>query len=117
MAAKRIDATDDADICTSIIVACELRYGIVKRASKRLLDQLEAILNETNIMPFDKEADHHYANIHCDLERKGMPIGAHDLLIAAHTLALGAVLVTDNVREFQRVPGLKIENWLRPTNE
>jgi tRNA(fMet)-specific endonuclease VapC len=61
----------------------------------------------------DAPSDGHYASLRTALERAGTPIGANDMLIAAHALATDSILVTDNVKEFSRVPGLKIENWLR----
>lgn len=73
---------------------------------------MEAVLAALEIAPFEADADRHYATIRRALQRKGMPIGANDLLIAAHARALDAVCVTDNVSEFKRVPGLKVENWL-----
>jgi tRNA(fMet)-specific endonuclease VapC len=98
-----------------MIVAAELRYGATKKGSQRLTAQLEAVLSALEIVPFDEPADAAYAQIRTALEAAGKPIGANDLLIAAHGLALGYVLVTDNQRAFSRVPGLACENWLRPT--
>jgi len=101
-------------IATSIIVAGELRYGAERRGSARLTDQLEAVLALLPILPLEDDADSHYGRLRADLERRGQPIGGNDMLIAAHALTLGATLVTDNVREFERVRGLTIANWLRP---
>lgn len=101
------------EVFTSIIVACELRYGAHKRGSARLTAQLEAVLQVLAVAPFESPADTAYAAIRADLERAGLPIGANDLLIAAHALALDSVLVTDNTREFSRIEGLRCENWLR----
>jgi tRNA(fMet)-specific endonuclease VapC len=112
-AAQRIDAIAVADICTSIVVACELRYGAAKRGSARLSSQLETILEATSVLPLDEGVDRHYAAIRCDLERRGRPIRANDMLIAAHALALNCTLVTDNIGEFERVRDLRLENWLR----
>ncbi|MDP2751733.1 MAG: type II toxin-antitoxin system VapC family toxin [Rhodocyclaceae bacterium] len=100
------------EICTSIIVACELRYGAAKRASPVLIQRVEDLLVSLAVLPFDSEADQHYADIRVILERTGQIIGSNDLLIAAHSRALGATLITHNLREFERVPGLKIESWL-----
>jgi len=101
------------DAATSIIVAAELRFGAEKRGSARLLGQLEAILADIPVLPFDAPADRAYARTRQALERSGASISANDLLIAAHALALDCILVTDNEREFSRVPGLRVENWLR----
>ena len=111
--AEHIAAVGEARVFTSVIVACELRYGIAKRGSKRLTRQVEAILGALTIEPLESEVETIYASIRVALERKGIPIGAHDLLIAAHAVALDAVCVTDNVAEFKRVTGLTIENWVR----
>lgn len=110
--AARIAKVGEATVFTSIIAACELRYGAVKRGSAKLTRQVEAVLGAMQILPFEADADRHYAAIRAALERKGTPIGANNMLIAAHARALGAVCVTGNVAEFKRVPALKVENWL-----
>lgn len=110
--AVRIAEIGEANVLTSIVVACELRYGAAKRGSKRLTRQVETVLGAMTILPFEPGADRHYAAIRTALERKGTPIGAHDMLIAAHARAIEAVCVTDNVADFKRVPALKVENWL-----
>lgn len=109
---QRIRQIGETDICTSIIVAAELRYGAVKRGSARLTAQVETVLNAIEIVPFEAPADIAYRQIRTDLERTGQPIGGNDLLIAAQALALGHTVVTDNVREFSRIDGLVWENWL-----
>ncbi|WP_375284582.1 type II toxin-antitoxin system VapC family toxin [Sphingobium yanoikuyae] len=111
--AAHITEVGEDNIATSIIVASELRYGAERRGSPRLSAQLEAILELLPILPLGDDADAHYGRLRADLERRGAPIGANDMLIAAHALAIGATLVTDNVREFERVEGLVIANWLR----
>jgi len=111
--AKRLARVGTSNICTSIIVAAELRYGAKKRGSVALSAQLEAVLGRLEIIPFEEPADTTYAVLRTELERAGKPIGANDLLIAAHALALSCILVTDNEKEFVRVPHLKLENWLR----
>jgi tRNA(fMet)-specific endonuclease VapC len=103
----------ESHVCTSIIVAAELRYGAQKHGAVRLLRQLEAVLGRLDILPFGAPADSTYALLRTNLEKSGKPIGANDLLIAAHALTLGCAIVTDNEREFARVPGLRLENWLR----
>jgi tRNA(fMet)-specific endonuclease VapC len=102
----------EASVCTSLVVAAELRYGAVKRGSARLTRQVEAILSAVRILPFEEPADRRYAELRAHLERSGTPIGPNDMLIAAHALALGLVVVSGNEREFARVPGLAVENWL-----
>jgi len=111
-AGKIAELGEDA-VATSIIVAAELRYGAAKRGSARLAAQLESILTAIEIIPLEAPADAAYGAVRVALEAAGTPIGANDLLIAAQTLALDMVLVTNNEKEFGRVNGLTIENWLR----
>jgi tRNA(fMet)-specific endonuclease VapC len=109
---QRINTVGETHICTSIIVACELRFGAAKSGSIRLANQLEQILAVLPVIPLAHPVDRHYGEIRSTLEQAGTPIGPNDLLIAAHTLALDLTLVTANTREFQRVPNLKLDNWL-----
>ncbi len=111
--AQRIKAIGEANICTSIIVAAELRYGTAKKASPRLSAQVEAVLGVLDTVPFDSPADEFYGSIRTQLELAGTPIGGNDLLIAAQALALDHTLVTDNDSEFSRIDGLRVENWLK----
>ncbi|EQB31380.1 type II toxin-antitoxin system VapC family toxin [Sphingobium ummariense] len=111
--AAHIAEVGENNIATSIIVASELRYGAERRGFPRLTAQLEAILELLPILPLGDDANAHYGRLRADLERRGTPIGANDMLIAAHALTIRATLVTDNVREFERVDGLVIANWLR----
>ena len=113
-AARRLAVVGETTVCTSIVVACELRYGVAKKDSPQLSDRVEILLGSLEVLPLDKESDRRYAKIRAHLDRLGKPIGPNDLLIAAHTLALDLTLVTDNVEEFARVPGLSAENWLEP---
>jgi tRNA(fMet)-specific endonuclease VapC len=113
--ANRIAVVGEAEIATSIIVASELRYGAERRGSDRLTRQLEAVLSLVPVLPLGDDADMQYGRLRTDLEKRGQPIGGNDMLIAAHALSLAGTLVTDNVREFERVTGLAIENWLRPS--
>ena len=100
-------------VYTSVVVSAEIRFGLAKKRSERLLRQLELIFEEMQVVAFEPPTDRIYGDLRADLERQGTPIGANDLWIAAQALHDGSVLVTDNVREFGRVPKLKIENWLR----
>jgi tRNA(fMet)-specific endonuclease VapC len=111
-AAKRIAKLGEDNICTSIIVAVELRYGCAKSGSKRLLKAVEDLLGEINVLPFEVPADTEYGGIRAELEAAGKPIGGNDLLIAAHAYATGATIVTANTGEFKRIRGLNVENWL-----
>ncbi len=100
-------------MCTSILVAAELRCGAAKKASERLTAQLEAVLAALEVLPLEAPADAVYGTLRARLEQAGRPIGGNALLIAAQVLALGYTLVTDNEREFGRIVELPLENWLR----
>ncbi|MFM7549323.1 MAG: type II toxin-antitoxin system VapC family toxin [Cyanobacteriota bacterium] len=94
------------------VVAAELAYGVAKSGSKRNRDALDLFLAPLAILPFDEAALWSYGDLRADLERQGTPIGALDTLIAAHALSQQASLVTNNVKEFERVPGLQLDNWV-----
>jgi tRNA(fMet)-specific endonuclease VapC len=111
-AAKRIAKAGESNICTSIIVAAELRYGCAKSGSPRLLKAVEDLLGEIEVLPLEVPADAEYGGIRSQLEAAGRPIGGNDLLIAAHAHAIQATIVTANTDEFERVRGLIVENWL-----
>jgi len=111
--ATRIARLGRIAVCTSIIVAAELRFGAVKRRSRRLAARVAEILATIDIVAFEAPADTAYADLRNQLERAGRPIGANDMLIAAQALAIGAIVATGNEREFSRVEGLRVENWLR----
>jgi tRNA(fMet)-specific endonuclease VapC len=110
--ARRIAKVGENNVCTSIIVAAELRYGCAKSGSMRLRKAVEDLLGEIDVLPFEAPADADYGALRASLEAAGTPIGSNDMLIAAHAEALGATIVTANADEFKRVPGLKTENWL-----
>jgi tRNA(fMet)-specific endonuclease VapC len=111
--AAKIAQIGEQQVATSIIVAAELRYGAAKKGSPRLSSQLEAVLGALDVIALEPPADVAYGELRATLEKSGRLIGPNDLLIAAQSLALEMVLVTDNVGEFERVDGLKVENWLR----
>ncbi|MFC1641765.1 type II toxin-antitoxin system VapC family toxin [Myxococcota bacterium] len=111
LTARRLTEVGDDRVCTSIVVASELRFGAARRGSERLTLAVEQILGALDVLPLDVPVDDHYANIRAHLERVGKPIGPNDLFIAAHTRALDLVLVTENATEFARVPELVVENW------
>jgi tRNA(fMet)-specific endonuclease VapC len=111
--ARHVRTIGEKQVCTSIIVAAELRYGAEKKGSTRLSSQLEAVLGALEVLPFETPADKSYGSLRTRLEKRGTPIGGNDLLIAAQAVALGCVIVTDNEREFSRVEGLRVQNWLR----
>jgi tRNA(fMet)-specific endonuclease VapC len=98
--------------CISIITAAEIRFGVARRSSSRLERNVALLFETIQIVPFEMPADMRYAEIRAHLSNAGQIIGPNDLLIAAHARALDLTLVTDNVREFARVPDLRVENWL-----
>jgi len=113
--AEQVAKVGEAQVCTSIIVAAELRYGATKKGSQRLTAQLEAVLDALDVLPFEAPADAAYGLIRTRLERAGQQIGGNDLLIAAQALSLGCTVVTANQAEFARIAGLRCENWLSQT--
>src|SRR5437016_12368750 len=110
--AQHIRKVGEAQVCTSIIVAAELRYGAAKKGSPQLSAQLEAVLGVLAVLPFETPADAAYGLLRTRLEQAGTPIVANDLLIAAHTLLLGYTIVTYNEKEFTRLRILRRENWI-----
>jgi tRNA(fMet)-specific endonuclease VapC len=111
--AQHIRKIGEAQVCTSIIVAAELRYGAAKKQSARLTAQLQAVLGAIEVLPMEAPADTTYGALRARLEKAGRPIGANDLLIAAQALTLGYTIVTDNEKEFAQIKDLPRENWLR----
>lgn len=109
---QRIRQVGEAQVCTSVIVAAELRYGAAKRGPARLSSQVDTILRSLEVLPFEAPADSIYGLIRARLESVGQVIGGNDLLIAAQGVALGHTIVTANEREFRRVDDLPVENWL-----
>jgi tRNA(fMet)-specific endonuclease VapC len=100
-------------VCTSLIVQCELLFGLHKLSNPKWKRQYHRAMASITVEPLGQEVVAHYATVRAYLEAKGQPIGPNDTLIAAHALALGATLVTADA-EFARVPGLQVENWLQP---
>ena len=112
---ERIQACRPGDIVIGSIMEAELRYGVNRSVHQRANQaRLEALLANFDVVPFDSKAAVAYGRIRSALEAGGTPIGPNELFIAAQALALELVLVTDNVAEFGRVPGLKVENWRQP---
>ena len=108
---SRFRAYQAGDIGLSSIVAAELAYGVSKSGSDRNRRALDLFLAPLVILPFDARCIWKYGQLRAVLERQGEPIGSMDLLIAAHALNEGATLVTNNLKEFSKVPGLALENW------
>jgi len=102
-----------AHLSTSSVVMAELRHGAEKSARPtENRDALETLAARLTVLPFDDRAADHYGRIRAELERAGRPVGSYDLMIAAHARSLGLTLVTNNTREFERVPGIVLENWV-----
>ena len=112
--ARRLALVDPDSVCTSIVVACELRFGAQRKATPLLSSKGEHLLSALPVLALDGAVDRHCADIRLTLERAGTPIGSHDLFIAAHARSLGLLVVTHSLRQFQRVPGLQVEDWWLP---
>jgi len=101
-----------SEISISAITLAELRYGANQRNSAKLHSLIDNFIGDVAVLPFDHECAGRYADLANALARKGSPIGEFDTLIAAHAIALDLTLVTNNVKHFRRVRGLKLENWI-----
>ncbi len=112
VARKILGLEDERLVCTSVVVACELRYGALKKNSKVLIQRVEQLLSVISVLPVEANVSDEYARLRTLLEKAGTPIGGNDLLIAAHAKSLNLIMVTANVKEFARIPGLPVENWL-----
>lgn len=109
---ERFASLDRSQVWLSTMVAAELRFGAAKLASNRFSSAVEGWLAGFEVRPWPVDASLHYASIRAALERAGQTIGGMDLLIAAHALAEDSALVTNNAREFLRVPGLAVQEWV-----
>jgi len=110
---KHFESFQLGDICLSIISFSELLYGVEKSLyPEKNQKALEEFILPIEILPFDAEAAYHYARLRANLEKKGTIIGSMDLMIAAHALSTDTTLITNHIKEFQRVPNLKLEDWV-----
>lgn len=109
---ERFKGFSAGEVGVSSVVAAELAFGVEKTGSMRNKQALELFLAPLTIAPFDAACVWSYATLRAQLEKLGEPIGSLDTLIAAQALALDLPLVTNNQKEFSRVPGLKLENWV-----
>lgn len=112
-AGSRITIAGPDSVAISVIVLGELLFGFAKNPSANLKLRLDGLLERILVVGLDQRVSAYYGDARATLERRGEPIGQNDLWIAAHTLALDVTLVTDNMVEFRRVEGLRVENWLR----
>ena len=97
----------------SVITLAELLYGVQVSSKKKMnREGVDALVRHVNVLDWTNKAAEHYAEIRADLKKKGQIIGSNDLLIAAHARSLGAIIVTNNVKDFRRVKGLQLENWM-----
>ena len=98
-------------LCISVMTAAELRFGVEKSARPELAEVVNAFLERLTVLDWTDEVSHHYARIRWAVERVGKPVGNMDLLIAAHAIAQHATLVTNNLKHFSHIPGLKVQVW------
>jgi tRNA(fMet)-specific endonuclease VapC len=112
---ERVRGFSPLELKVSVITLYELEYGAIRSARREhIFLVLRQLLKNVEVLAFDSSAARTAASIRADLTSRGTPIGAHDFQIAGHAMARGAILVTNNVREFSRVPGLQVENWVEP---
>ena len=111
LVAGRVRGVGERYLCCSIVVAGEIQFGVENLGSSQLRKKVEDLLAVIDVLPLSSPAERNYAELRSHLKRLGTPIGANDLWIAAHALSTGLTLVTANIGEFQRVPGLSVENW------
>ncbi len=102
----------NSKVCTSVVVQCELLFGLRRRTNPRWITQYHSVMASIDVLALEPTIATHYADLRTHLERSGTPIGPNDTYIAAQALALDAILVTADA-EFTRVPALKLENWLQ----
>jgi tRNA(fMet)-specific endonuclease VapC len=109
---ERFDQLAEA-LCISTITLGELLYGVENSARRsQNLEAVEQFTARLEVMPFSAKAAAHFGQVRAELARLGTPCGAYDMLIGAHARSEGLMLVTNNVREFQRIPGLRVDNWV-----
>lgn len=108
----RIAQHRPSKLCISAITAAELRFGADRRKSTKIHNLIDVFTAAVAVVPFDDDCAAHYGTIASEFARRGTPIGTLDVLIAAHAMAIGATLVTNDVKHFSRVRGLSVENWL-----
>ena len=113
LSSQRLKLVGDGAVFTSVIAAGEVQFGIDRFRAFRLLEQMERVMKTIEVRPLQTEAVKIYGAINAGREQRGQLIGANDMWIAAHAMAEGAVLVSNNIREFSRIAGLNVENWMQ----
>jgi len=108
---ERLVKHEDDEICISAISYAELRFGLEKKGSERLFNEVSAILGKLSIMDFTDAQSELYGKIRLKLEKSGTPLGDMDMLIAAAAQSAGAILVSRNVKHFSKIEGIKLEDW------
>jgi tRNA(fMet)-specific endonuclease VapC len=112
----RFNEHDSQKLCLSSITLAELRFGVAQSQRRdETQKKLDRVIGALTVMPFEDDAAMAYGVLRAALQAEGQPIGPLDTLIAGHALSEGATLVTNNLREFSRVKGLRLENWIEPT--
>ena len=118
MALQPVFNAYDGQLAISSITLSELLHGVEKSSNpKKNRDNVESFISRLEVLEYTPKASAHYGDIRADLERKGQIIGVNDMHIAAHARSEGLIAVTNNVREFGRVDGLRVENWLEPVGK
>lgn len=110
---RRLRRTPASQVALSVVTEMELRYGLARNPGLKIAPLVEEFLAGITILPLTSEVAEHYAVVRAALDAKGTPIGPLDTMIAAHALALGSTLITNNVGEFERVPGLECRDWTK----
>jgi len=102
----------EGQMCISAITLGELIFGAERSSQiERNLDDINGLVARMDVAPFDEHASEHFGQLRAELYKIGQPIGPYDMMIAGHARAMGLILVTNNMKEFERVPGLRLENW------
>ena len=110
---RRLRRIRAESVALSVVTEMEIRYGLARNPRLRIAPLVEGFLAGITILPLDSTVASIYAQVRAALEASGRPIGPLDLMIGAHALAVGATLITSNVREFRRIPGLAVADWTR----
>ena len=110
-AIKNLIKREDDEICISAITYSELCFGLEKKGSEKLYNEVSSILEKFSIIDFDSSQSELYGKIRLKLEKSGTPLGDMDMLIAAAALSAGAILISQNIKHFSKIDGLKVEDW------